>query len=195
MENYHNYLYSKHIETIDNDAIRHSCVRMYNVIRHEIVDDGKQHYGGQATMTTKLYSKYNCLMYPFPQYYELYYAIKHMFYEIAKPTEQHYIQCWLNVYKSGEHIDWHGHWAAEKRVWHGFFCVDVEKQRSYTSYRIPGHEQIDVVSKDNLLVLGKSEDDKHRSSDWVHPEPRVTMAFDIVPAVEIHNGINHWIPI
>ena len=57
---------------------------------------------------------------------------------------------------------------------------------------------VKIESKDNLLVIGKSDNDKHRSSVWNQDTPRITIAFDILPVSSIYkefNTLNHWIPI
>jgi len=148
------------------------------------------------------------LMYPLPQFYELYQEIKTTFHaanihqngESAKGI-QYYAQCWLNVYQAGEYIDWHYHWLPESEAWHGFYCLDVEP-KSHTSYRIPGIEkEVIIDSKNNMLVIGKSDGDLHKSSEWTDTErPRITIAFDILPADKLckegyQDMLNHWVPI
>ena len=106
------------------------------------------------------------------------------------------IKCWLNVFRKGEKVDWHNHWPAYKKVWHGFYCVQVGD--SFTEYKIPKVNNIvKVKSKEGLLVVGKSEDDQHRSSPWNEEQrPRITVAFDIVPIDSVDNElrVNHFIP-
>jgi hypothetical protein len=121
------------------------------------------------------------------------------------------MQSWVNVYNYGEYIDWHGHGQTSTYAWHGFFCVNAEPSKTTYQY-LNSPETIDVESKNNLLVLGKSNTDTHRTWPWLDKnEPRITIAFDIVPDTTIvrHNGNtkltdmikqypyfkNHWIPI
>jgi hypothetical protein len=94
-------------------------------------------------------------------------------------------------------------WQPEYESWHGFYCIDVEPD-SYTTYRVFGRvpEKDDIVihSKDNLLVISKSDGDFHRSSKWENEDkPRITVAFDIIPSHKLvegnHVSLNHWIPI
>ena len=85
--------------------------------------------------------------------------------------------------------------------WHGYYCVDVEPSK--TSYKLEKNGKIvHVQNEDNLLVLSKSLDDQHRTWAWEYDHPRITIAFDILPASNILNfegenkmGKNHWIPI
>lgn len=194
--NFENYLYTKKLN-LNLDKMHFSWREMYGVIRDNFYGK-EEHYGGQATMTTKLFSQYNCFMYPMYEFHELYEEIRQCFHEVYGGNDKHYIQCWLNVYKKGEFIDWHTHWQAETNSWHGFYCADVGED-SYTDYKIPLNgeiKEIRVKSENNLLVLGKSENDTHRSSEWTHDSPRVTLAFDIVPRDYVGTQwLNHWVPI
>ena len=67
------------------------------------------------------------------------------------------------------------------------------------THKIPLTEQVvEIDSYNNLLVIGKSDRDMHKTSDWDNPDvPRVTIAFDILPlaTVPAFNEINHWIPL
>jgi hypothetical protein len=196
-----NYLYTKKVN-LNLSEIKDSSNLMYDVIHKNFVNQ-QSHHDGQRMMTTKLYTQYNVLMYPFPEFHELYEEIKNTFYEVSEGQrldQKYYIQSWLNVYRKGEFIDWHPHWHAYYNVWHGFYCVDVEPNSS-TTYRIPingKEEEVVVKSENNLLVMGKSENDEHRSSEWLIEEyPRITIAFDIVPrtSIDATQNLNHWIPI
>lgn len=181
----------------------------------------------KSTDTTKLFNSYNLLLYPFPILHKLYFNISKCFHLIYQEhfgksvDESFFIQCWLNSYKKGEFIDWHGHQPSSYQAWHGFICVDTEPN-SYTSYKWPKNSErtgieITVPSKDGLLVLGQSNDDMHRCSEWhLEDRNRITIAFDIVPsfaftenyllkdvdepkylsAMKANNYyVNHWIPI
>ena len=198
MTNYHNYLYTKQLD-LNLDDMHNANVCMHDIIMKNFYNDTDGHaYSGAAAKTTKVYDRYNVFLYPYHAYYNLYNSIKNMFYEVAEPTEPHYMQAWLNVYESGEYIDWHGHWDAQFKAWHGFYCADVETESSHTLYKIPCTKDIiKINSVNNLLVLGKSENDKHKSSEWHSSHPRVTIAFDIIPLSKISESemINHYIPI
>jgi len=160
--------------------------------------------GGSST--TKYYSYYNYLTLGFVGMNKLYHTIQETFnacnthaWNGNPPDQEYYIQCWLNYYKKGEFIDWHGHLTPESRGWHGFYCVDVEPNSS-TTYRLNGKE-LEIKSEDNLLVIGKSIDDVHRSSEWLEDKPRITVAFDISPVknfdgvYEKDGRVHCWIPL
>jgi len=195
MQNYYNYLYTKKLN-LDSSEIYRSSNELYNFIINTFHDNGNG-YQGNAPTTTKLYNQYNLFLYNLPGFYNLFYSIRDTYKSITKSTEPVYIQSWVNVYNRGDYIDWHGHWPAGMKVWHGFYCVNTEPD-SFTSYKLPFLEDIiNIKSENDLLVIGKSEDDRHKSSEWNQESPRVTIAFDIVPAKHINpfNEINHWIPL
>lgn len=201
MKEYKHGLYTQKVQH-DPFEIRDTCSKMYDFISNTFAD-GKD-YNGNSTLVSGLFSKYNFLMYPLPGIHQLYKNIQNVFNEsyeryYGKPnTEQHFIQCWLNYYWKHDFIDWHGHWPSKYRAWHGFFCVQVGTD-SKTSYQWKDGALIDIPSEDGLVVMGISDGDKHRSSEWMHSNPRITVAFDIVPVdnakIKPEQYINHWIPI
>jgi hypothetical protein len=150
--------------------------------------------------TTELYRSYNLLLYTFPEFHRLYESIREIFHELNTTNEGYYIQCWLNYYYKGDHIDWHGHWSVPnyENCWHGFYCVDCEEVESHTRYRmIDTSEEFEVKSENDLLIISKSDNDIHRTFPWQGENPRITIAFDIVQGKYIDNyhWTNHWIPI
>jgi hypothetical protein len=188
------YVKTKPIHINLNEII-HSCNAMNNIVMHHFKNSQKS-FAGKSSIPTQLFNSYNLLMYPLPQFHELYSEIKQFFYDELSPNPdtKYYIQSWLNYYHKGDYIEWHSHWKPELNTWHGFFCVNTEP--SYTSYKIPNYPDIvDIECKNNLLVMSPSNGDEHRSSEWAGDNPRITIAFDIVPREHIGVSINHWIPI
>lgn len=196
MDIYHNYLYTKKLN-LDLVGIKDSCLKMESIIdKHFSKLPGV--YPQKNLKTTHVFNHYNLLLYPLDQFYELYFEIQNMFRTISNSKEKMYIQCWLNFYNKGQYIDWHSHWGSGMGAWHGFYCVDVEPS-SHTSYKFPVNDEmtfVDIESQNNLLVMGRTENDEHKSSEWLQDYPRITIAYDIVPQknapIEI---LNHWIPI
>jgi hypothetical protein len=195
-QSYSNYIHTKKLN-LNLSKIKNSSHKMYNYIK-KTFESGSD-YNGQSSMEKQIFAKYNLLMYPLPEFYELYCEIRNFFRENLNSedlNEPHYIQCWLNFYKKGEFISWHEHWPPEVNGWHGYYCVDVEPSK--TTYKLPGYKKnIDVENCNNLLVLSKSNGDKHRTWPWEYDSPRITIAFDIVPSWHIQNddSPNHWVPI
>jgi hypothetical protein len=192
-----NYVYTKMID-LNLSQQKQNAYSMYNFIQSEFHNIDEQYKDIVAPNISKKFTEYNYLMYPYLGMHKLYAEIQDLFYSVNdSPFDENYIRCWLNVYNKEEYIDWHSHWSKEYCSWHGFYCVDVEPD-SYTLYRV-NNKEIKVESKNNLLVISKSGEDVHRSSDWDQDYPRITIAFDIVPSVMLQQkhllDINHWIPI
>lgn len=193
MKSYLDYVHTKKLSLNVKD-IKRSCIEMNRIVHKNFAVTESGH-GENTPISTKSYNNYNLLLYPFPGFHELYESIRQTFHSLNDNEQPHYIQCWLNFYEKGQFIDWHNHWSADKETWHGFYCVDVEPD-SKTTYRLPDYpKDIDVPSEDNLLVISKSDGDMHRSSEWTHDRPRITIAFDIIPRQYVEHHLNHWIPI
>ena len=191
--NHPDYLYSIQLNSIDNKKLVSFSLEVEKMLRKNLpVNTDPSWYG---TFTTANHHAYNFLTFPN-------YEVGKLYQEILKNVSPlledrpYMIKSWVNVFRKGEKVDWHNHWPADKKVWHGFYCVQVGD--SHTDYRIPKVPHITrVVSKEGLLVVGKSEDDQHRSSPWnENKRPRITIAFDIVPIDSIDNKLNpnHFIP-
>jgi hypothetical protein len=151
--------------------------------------------GKLSPLTTQGFEHYNLLMYPFDGFHSLYFEIQKLFRQCNQNDETYYIRCWLNIYEKGHFVDWHDHFPPKCESWHGFFCVDCEP--SVTTYQLPNiSESVDVVSENNLLVISKSNGDRHRTWPWEYSDrDRITIAFDIVSAKCTGEFLNHWIPI
>jgi hypothetical protein len=176
---------------LDVAALEQSCNELSPFIIDKFSGVEGKNYDGESSATTKLFSRYNLLMYPLPQIHQLYEGIRSAFRSV-NAENPYFIQCWLNAYNKDEYIDWHSHWDPKDNVWHGYYTVKGEG--TITSYRIPNEEQFDMINKVDQLVLGPSDGDEHRT----YPEGnRITIAFDIVPAWNINykEPVNHWIPI
>lgn len=202
---------------LDMVEMKRICYIMYNHIKENYTSDPNSDYSGQSTLTTQLYSQYNFLTALFLETNKFYFEIQKFFKESYDVKEQYMIQCWLNFYRKGEFIDWHRHWPMDVKGYHGFLCVSCEPSK--TTYRLPAKhgvqipteliektewETVDVESKNGLLVLSESAGDMHRTWPWEYDEPRITIAFDMIPAKRLEkiaatltkpNYINHWIPI
>lgn len=183
---------------------------------------------GDLDLPTKIYHKYNYVTFPLPGMSKLYAAIRDAFIKsLAAEGDNSYteyaMQIWVNFYNKGSNIDWHYHWDREYDSWHGFYCVDTEPS-SYTEYAFYSDEKdpikgmlveaededhmsfllgvadkhVFVESRDNMIVITRSGNDCHRSSEWMAERPRVTVAFDIVPVCKMKEQstqLNHYIPI
>lgn len=188
-----NYLYSIKLNSIDNKELVSYSLEVEKSLKKTLKPlENTNWYGA---FTTAKHKKYNFLTFPNKQ-------VSILYHEIRKNTSPlledrvYVIKSWLNIFRKGEKVDWHKHWPAHKKVWHGFYCVQVGN--SYTEYEIPNVGQIvKVHSDEGLLVVGKSDNDRHRSSPWdEESRPRITIAFDIIPIESIDDPleVNHFIP-
>jgi len=180
------------LPSIDNTQLMGDCLRAEEHITEHVPGDDLGNYGSK---TTASFNEYNLLTLPYPSFQNLYHNMVSVI-KPCLPDEPHVMQCWLNVFRKGESIKWHKHWLAEKRVIHGFYCVNVTP--SFTEYKykhLPG-ETFKIESTEGLLVFGKSNNDIHQSSPWSGDvTPRITIAFDIVPLPSIDTiRANHFIP-
>jgi hypothetical protein len=197
------YVYTRQL-SLDLSEQQRAANLMYDYIKKDI--SGRD-YTGQSSMIDKVFTEYSYFLYAVPGISNLLREVRQTFHACNNhrhggipPYDDYYIQCWLNRYNKGDYIDWHAHWPPEYDAWHGFYCVDVEPESS-TTYKVDDNF-IEVPSKNNLLVLSKSENDVHRSSEWMYEDhPRITLAFDIVPTKLLFEKNlsfkikNHWMPL
>lgn len=194
---YGDYVYTRlldlDIKTLQKSSydIRDNIYKKFNVDKNT---------SPNQAMLASVFQSYNLLMYPYPGFHGLYTEISKLFHEVNDITDlDYYIQCWINFYDKGQFIDWHTHRNKPAKAWHGFYCVDCEPSR--TSYKLESGELLDIISKNNLLVLSKSGGDVHRTWPWEGETPRITIAFDIVPQFKLDpttcpiDYTNHWVPI
>lgn len=199
MDIYKDYIITARLN-LDLVEMKNSCYKMKNVIdqnfKETVVNiEYKEDEGKLTPLTAQGFEHYNLLMYTFKGFHSLYFEIQKLFRQLNQNNEQYYIRCWLNMYEKGNFVDWHDHFPPRCNSWHGFFCVDCEPSK--TTYKLPGIDDlVDIVSENNLIVLSKSNGDKHRTWPWEYEDrDRITIAFDIVPATHTGEFLNHWIPI
>jgi hypothetical protein len=195
------YLYSFQLDNIDNDALFNKCLVMEDIIIQTTPPAEKGWYGN---LTSAKNQSYNLFTFPVKELHELYQAMVKNISPLLDKDTSYVLKSWMNVYRKGDKVSWHMHWEPQFKVWHGFYCVNVGKNESATNYKIPGiKEIINVPSVDGLLVVGKSDDDRHSSTEWQGDKPRITLAFDIVPMWAVNPNENttmydlqlyHYIP-
>lgn len=173
------YLYSFQLEGIDNEALFKKLLVVEKIIVNTTPIIESSTY---KTITTAKHDFYNLFTFPVKELHQVYFKLQEKAAALLEPNTNYVVKSWLNVYRKGQNIDWHMHWPSAAKVWHGFYCVNVGENKSATLYKIPGVEETVIVpSKNGLLVVGKSEDDRHSSTVWTEDVPRITLAFDIVP--------------
>lgn len=185
------YLYSFDLNSLDNKKIFNECLELESYLKTNL-ENPKEKFG---SFTTSNYEAYNLFTFPLDETNKLYKEIVTYCSPLLDENTKYWIQCWSNIFRKGDFIDWHGHWDSKYKAWHGFYCVNTDN--SFTEYKIPHLEKnIKVQSKNNRLVIGKSDGDKHKSSLWDKESPRITIAFDIIPLETLKQKFrpNHYIP-
>ena len=175
---YKDYLYSIDLDSLDNNQISKELLHTEKYLHQKFPNGDKDNY---QTFTTNIFHEYNTFQFPLKETFKLYKKLVNNIYPFLDKNESYWLQCWFNVFRKDENIDWHKHWKSQDKVWHGFYCV--YSNNSYTEYKIPNSIKITTVpSKNGRLVFGRSDGDEHRSSPWMNEKnPRITIAFDIIP--------------
>lgn len=178
-----NYLFTFKWDNIDNDALYKTCINVEDELAKVFPPVADTSIYG--CFTSVYHDHYNLFAFPCVQLSQLYMNMAKSFGDVLMPGK-YYIRCWVNLFGKGKNIDWHSHWDAKYKTYHGFYCVNTEgEHESYTEYAVPhmiGNNICRIKSSDGLCVIGKSQGDQHRSSEWLNDgKPRVTIAFDIIP--------------
>jgi len=192
-----NYIHTDLLD-LDLPQIRFSCdLLMQTLVQNKEYYQRKEqpfYEDPNSPESTKMFGQYNLFTHPYGGFHSLYSAIREKFHSVCDWKTEYYIQCWMNYAEKGNYLDWHRHHDPEQKGWHGFYCVDVGDSK--TTYKLPSGEEIDVISQDNLLVLSRSDGDKHRTYPWEGDKPRITIAFDIIPRMHVpYQWLDHWLPI
>jgi len=153
---------------------------------------------GKGSLSTKIFDSYNTFSFKKPYLSFLFKKLQDFFIKSFSPNESYYIQSWINIHHKGENLQWHSHWTPEAKSYHGYIGINVEP--SITSYQLPNHiKQIDIENKNNKCVINKSDGDRHKVSIWTCDEPRISIAFDIVPLIYLQKNkllekYSHFMP-
>jgi hypothetical protein len=185
------YLWIDKITDVDNDKIYDTCVKVGLQLEKWL--PATPDLKGYGSFSSRNFERYNLFTFLCPELHNLYSRLAVSIATQLDPDTTYYIQSWVNLFENRSYIDWHGHWPSKYKAYHGFYCVNSKGlTESYTDYEIPGQsDTIRIMSEDGLVVLGKSDGDKHRSSNWDNFEKyRVTIAFDLVPVESIIANIN-----
>lgn len=109
------YLWCEDI-VLDNKELLLDCRDIEQFLVLNITDP--EPIADYGSFTSANHKKYNLFNFHTPELNNLYKALQSTI--IPKIPKDHYmIQCWLNVFRRGQFIDWHAHWPAEHKVIHG----------------------------------------------------------------------------
>ena len=176
------YLWTFDFEGIDNTKLYNTCIQVEDALKQFYPPIPEKNI--YNCFTSYYHQQYNLFNFPCPELNKLYKNMIKNFHNVLLKDKQYYMRCWVNLFDKGKNIDWHSHWQPHYKTYHGFYCVNTEGEHpSHTDYKIPNvPDIITIPSSDGLCVIGKSEGDGHRSSEWLNDGKfRVTIAFDIIP--------------
>jgi len=194
VKSYHDYLHV-YKTNLDLEKLEDSCKKIRDYIENGLdLNDIRIH---NAPMTTRVFQQYNFTQFVFDQTHEVYEAItrvanKH----ITDWSTNWWTQCWLNWYEEGEFIHWHDHGISQPKSLHGFICVHTKD--SQTDYELKDGTKFSVPSKDGNIMVSTSDGDRHGTEPWKYQHPRITLAFDVAPEIDIEAyewQPNHWTPL
>ena len=114
-----NYLYGYQTDSINNKALVDHCLRIEKTLIKNFSNIDPDWYGNVASAHN---DKYNLLTFPGIELNQLYYElVKNISGLLDNRT--YVLKSWLNVFRKGQQVKWHPHWAPELKVWHGFYCA------------------------------------------------------------------------
>ncbi len=191
---------------LNNHILKDSCFRLGEIIK-KIPDRFENHLGiGTGADSSKPWEVYNTFLFPYPQFHDLFNAIRDTFHEAKViDNKKYYIQSWTNLFYKGECIGWHSHNQSEYcEYMTGYYCVDAEP--SVTTHRfIDTNVDYNHENKNGYVVftkMGKKHRHSiHRTWPWPYEDrPRITIAFEILSEEGIfekypNEMYNHWIPL
>ena len=190
---------------LDVDLIKSSCLKLNQFVIKKF-EGSDPNFNLTKSIPTRIYSEYNLLMYPFPGFHSVYKKIQEIFYICYRNRNKcydvppHFIQCWLNVVYKDDELDWHNHWGPECNSWHGYIYIDAEMSGPSTLYKVPDYKEIVTIEgKNGNMIISPSNGDTHKTVRWTNENPRISIAFDILPTSSSGlidcDDINHWVPI
>lgn len=155
-----------------------------------------------GSLSTEKYYEYNVFQFHNTGIYDLFKEIKSMtveaceYYGIDFDRHRFMVQGWFNIhYKEKGKLNWHDHPGMGAPFFHGYYCVNAEPSK--TSYKLFGDDDklVENINKNNKAILSETGH-PHAMGDWDWDGPRITVAYDVVPLVNLHPlWEQHWIPL
>ena len=164
---------------------------------------GENEYWTQSnSISTVKWRQYNVFQFHSIGIYNLYKSIREMaieacdYYGIDFDKSRYMVQGWFNINhaKKGK-LDWHDHGPTGAPNFHGYYCVNAEP--STTHYKV-FEKEIQNHNINNRAILSEMGH-PHAMADWSWDGPRITIAYDLIPLVDIMKNAKdqeqHWIPL
>lgn len=188
------------------DLQKFLSIKYEEIERNEISNSfnkaDNQVFSNTGSVSTQKYFKYNVFQFHNTGLHDLFKNIKSMTLEACEYYGEDFeknrfmVQGWFNINnrKTGK-LNWHDHPGSGSPFFHGYYCVNAEP--SVTNYKLFGDEgnNFENKNRNNRAVLSETGH-PHAMGDWDWDGPRITIAYDVVPLVNLHPmWEQHWIPL
>jgi hypothetical protein len=169
----------------------------------KLLPNGEVFLEAGSVSTTK-WRQYNVFQFHIPAIHSLFKAISDMtreacdYYGIDFDAQQYMVQGWFNINeKSSGLLGWHEHGVEGAPNFHGYYCVNAEPSK--TLYSVFGEIKVNV-NKNNRAILSEMGH-PHTQLEWDWDGKRISIAYDVVPLVDIiankhkQEFEQHWVPL
>jgi hypothetical protein len=189
------------------DLLSNFLSNKYNVIKDKDLSNAfnmakTSSFDSTGSVSTAKYYQYNVFQFHNTNLYDLFKAIKDMtkeaceYYELDFDYHRFMVQGWFNINdrKIGK-LNWHDHPGKGAPFFHGYYCVNAEP--SVTNYKLFGKDEsiFQNINKNNRAILSETGH-PHAMGDWDWDGQRITIAYDVVPLVNLHpTWEQHWVPL
>lgn len=198
--------------TIDTNRLSKYLLEQYDNIENQklkgitSLNIEKDLWISSQSRSTIKWQEYNVFQFYNEDLYDLLIAIRETikeaceYYEINFDKQKYMIQGWFNVnYNNKGKLDWHDHGDEGAPNFHGYYCVNAEPSTTYYRINNDVNNIINNINKNNRLIVSEMGH-PHAMGDWNWSGPRITIAYDIVPVINLINANNgliqqHWFPL
>jgi hypothetical protein len=154
------------------------------------------------SISTAKYYAYNVFQFHNTNIHDLFKNIKSMvleacdYYGIDFEKERFMVQGWFNInHKQIGKLSWHDHPGKGAPFFHGYYCVNAEPSETHYKLFDEDSNKFTNINKNNRAVLSETGH-PHTMGDWDWDGPRITIAYDVVPLINVHPAWEqHWIPL
>lgn len=196
------YLYDIETQILDNNILR-------------IPEDKMSSFGKKMGSATKIgIDYYNIFTFNHPGIYSLYSGLRDLtkevcaYYEIDFDKNKYVIHGWFNLdyatpnegkfggvnpLKNEQHFHDHMNGIGAP-TFHGYYCVDAEPSSTFYKINRDDSNIFENINKNNRAIISETGH-PHGRDDWFQENPRITIAYDIVPLDTVRSQTGKWIPL
>lgn len=155
-------------------------------------DKGNKRFDN-GSLSTAYHNHFNLLTYTDPIIIKLYNRLREETQKILSRSECYMIKSWINIYKPGDYISYHGHMTPDYDAVYGHIGIK-NTNRTLTTYKnMETNETADWVNMDGKGQFSRPDLTRHRS--WPQDSERVTIGFDVINVKHIKERTNYWVPL